>query len=296
VNLRRLDYFLVVAEERHFRRAAERLAVAQPALSVQIARLEREIGARLFERNRRGVELTAAGQALAARARRLVPSLRDALAEAAAVGQGRAGRVVVGFVGSVAYELLPRVLRSAERTLPQVQIVLRQMTSSQQVEALASGRIDLGVARVPSPQRALVSARIVSEPFVVALPRRHPLAANSMLAARRLDGLPLVTLPEDAGALRDAMLGELADSGACPLIVDEVADMPTILGLVAAGRGVALVPASVRAMHFAGIVFRPLRAPTRRAELWVLKRRDDQRPVTVALADLLRELAQLPST
>src|SRR5262245_5251144 len=170
MNLRRLDYFLAVAEERHFRRAAERLHVAQPALSVQIAKLEQELGVGLLERNRRGVALTPAGATLLARARQLVPSLRDAFAEATAVGQGRAGRVVVGFVGSAAYRLLPRVLRQAEKVLPAVQIVLRQATSGPQAEALASGEIDLAVTRVPSSNHALVATRIMAEPFVVALP------------------------------------------------------------------------------------------------------------------------------
>ena len=295
MNLRRLDYFVAVAEERHFRRAAERLHVAQPALSVQIAKLEQELGVALLERNRRGVELSAAGTVLLRRARTLLPNLRDAFAEALAVGQGRAGRLVVGFVGSTAYELLPRVLRLAERALPEVQIALRQMISPLQVEALEAGRIDLGVARVPAATRALTSTRIAAEPFVVALPARHPLLRQSVLAARLLDDLPLVTLPADAGALRDAMLGELAEVGACPRIVDEVTDMHTILGLVAAGRGVALVPASVARLRLGGVAFRPLRGPKREAELWLLKRRDDHRPMTAALAALVSKAAARPS-
>jgi DNA-binding transcriptional LysR family regulator len=295
MNLRRLDYFVAVAEERHFRRAAERLHVAQPALSVQIAKLEQELGVALFERNRRGVELSAAGTVLLRRARTLLPTLRDAFAEALAVGQGRAGRLVVGFVGSTAYELLPRVLRLAERALPNVQIALRQLTSPLQVEALEAGRIDLGVARVPGATPALASTRIAAEPFVVALSARHPLLRHATLAARLLDDAPLVTLPADAGALRDAMLGELAESGACPRIVDEVSDMPTILGLVAAGRGVALVPASVASLRLGGVVFRPLRAPKRQAELWLLKRRDDHRPMTAALAALVSKATARPA-
>lgn len=291
MNLRRLDYFLAVAEERHFRRAAERLRVAQPALSVQIAKLEREIGTPLLARNRRGVDLTPAGRTLQARARELLPSLYDAFAEAAAVGQGRAGRVTVGFVGSSAYELLPRVLRQAERALPAVQIALREMASPHQFEALGAGRIDLGVARLPAPTRALASTRIVAEPYIVALPSRHPLAKSAAIATRQLDGLPLVTLPPVAAVLRDAILAELAEAGAGPRIVDEVSDMPTILGLVAAGRGVALVPASVAKLSLKGVVFRPLRAPKRRAELWLVKRREDHRPVVATLIELVAKAA-----
>jgi len=291
MNLRRLDYFLAVAEERHFRRAAERLNVAQPALSVQIAKLERELGTGLLARNRRGVELTDAGRALQARARELVPSLRDAFAEATAVGQGRAARVTVGFVGSSAYELLPRVLRQAEHALPAVQIALRQMTSPQQFEALGAGRIDLGVARLPGPARALASTRIVTEPFVVALPTGHALTRNATIAARSLDDLPLVTFPSIAAVLRDAVLAELAEAGAGPRIVDEVSDMPTILGLVAAGRGVALVPASVARLSLKGVAFRPLRSPRRRAELWLVKRSEDHRAVVSTLMDLVMKVA-----
>jgi DNA-binding transcriptional LysR family regulator len=291
MNLRRLDYFLAVAEERHFRRAAERLRVAQPALSVQIAKLERELGTALLARNRRGVELTDAGRALQARARELVPSLHDAFAEASAIGQGRAGRVTVGFVGSSAYELLPRVLRQAERVLPTVQIALREMASAQQFEGLAAGRLDLGVARLPAASRALAATRIVAEPFVVALPAGHALARADAIAARQLDGLPLVTFPPVAAVLRDAVLAELALAGAGPRIVDEVSDMTTILGLVAAGRGVALVPASVLKLSLKGVVFRPLRAPKRRAELWLVKRREDHRPAVATLMELVAKAA-----
>ena len=296
MNLRRLDYFLAVAEERHFRRAAERLHVAQPALSVQVARLERELGVTLLDRNRRGVELTPAGTALLARTRTLLPSLRDALAEVTAVGAGRAGRLLVGFVGSTAYELLPRVLRTAERAMPTVQIALRQMTSPRQIEALEAGRLDLGVARVPSLSRVLASMRLLAEPFVVALPARHRLAHKSALPARLLDDLPLVTLPPDAGALREAMLGELTDAGACPRIVDEVSDMPTILGLAAAGRGVALVPASVSSLRLNGVVFRRLQSPRRQAELWLLKRREDHRPMVATLMKLISNAAATRSS
>ena len=194
MNLRRLDCFLAVARELHFRRAAERLHMAQPALSAQIARLEQELGVALFERIRRKVTLTPAGDALVARARLLVPTFRDALAEATSIGQGRAGKLTVGFVGSAAYQLLPRVLRVAEKELPTIQIVLREARSDIQVEALAVGELDLAVTRVPSALPALTSTKIVAEPFVVALPARHPLARNKVVSPKLLDDLQVFAL------------------------------------------------------------------------------------------------------
>ena len=296
MNLRRLEYFTAVAEERHFHRAASRLHIAQPALSVQVAKLEAELGVPLLDRNRRGVELTAAGAALLARLRLLLPSLRGALAEAADIGHGRGGRVVVGFVGSAAYQLLPAALRAAESEMPGAQIVLRQMTSPRQVEALAIGELDLAVTRMPSTDRALLSRSLLREEFVVALPAEHPLARFARLDADRLDGLPFVTLPADSGALYDAIVAELADAGATPCIIDAVTDMPALLGLVAAGRGVALVPASVSRIQLKGVLFRPLRSPKRRAELWLLARRDDGRPVIAALSNLLLKLKRTSAT
>jgi DNA-binding transcriptional LysR family regulator len=126
----------------------------------------------------------------------------------------------------------------------------------------------------------------------VALPTGHRLARSAAIAAHTLDDLPLVTFPLMAAVLRDAVLAELAEAGAGPRIVDEVSDMPTILGLVAAGRGIALVPASVARLGLKGVVFRPLRSPKRRAELWLVKRREDRRPVVSTLMDLVAKAAR----
>jgi DNA-binding transcriptional LysR family regulator len=291
MNLRRLEYFVGVAEAAHFRRAAEALHVAQPALSVQVARLEAELGVILFDRNRRGVTLTPAGATLLARARVLLPALRDALAETTAVGDGRAGVVRVGFVGSAAYQLLPQALRRAEREFPAARIVLRQMVSQPQAAALQTGELDLALVRAPSDLPGVTGIRIIAEPFVVALPTAHPLAVLRRVAAARLHAQPFVTLPVDSGPLRDAMIAELALAGASPAVVDEVTDMPALLGLVAAGRGVALVPRSVAGLRLPGLTFRPLVAPRCKAELWLLRRRDDARPLVDGLFDLLRQQA-----
>lgn len=290
MNLRRLECFVAVAEAAHFRRAAEALHLAQPAVSVQVARLEAELGVMLLERNRRGVALTPAGTALLARARVLLPALRDALAEATAVGEGRAGIVRIGFVGSAAYQLLPRALRLAEREFPTAHIVLRQMTSEPQASALLAGELDLALVRAPSVQTGIIATKLIAESFVVALPSSHPLAAQRRIGTARLHAQPLVTLPHGSGPLRDAMMAELADAGASPVIVDEVTDMPALLGLVAAGRGLALVPRSVAGLRLPGLAFRPLAKPRRHAELWLLRRRDDERPLVSGLFELLVRL------
>jgi DNA-binding transcriptional LysR family regulator len=295
MNLNRLRCFLAVAEELHFHRAAERLNIAQPALSNHVAQLEQELGARLLLRDRRNVEMTAAGAALRARLHDLLPALEDALDEAKAVSRGIRGQVRIGFVGSAAYDLLPRVLRAAEKTVPNARIALRQLTTAEQLDSISTSQLDLGLVRSPSLLSTHLSTRILSEPFVVALPTGHALAARSNLNVRLLDGLPLVTLPAGVGTLRDAMLAQLSDKGVVAHIVDEVTDMPAILGLVAAGRGLALVPRSVRKIRMAGVVFRPIAAPSQMAELWSIKRRADRRPIVGVLYDLLRKCAAAPS-
>lgn len=290
MNLRRLEYFVAVAELRHFRRAAERLHVAQPALSVQVAKLEQELGVPLLDRNRRGVELTEAGAALFERARLLLPGLRDAFHETTSVGQGRSGRLVVGFVGSVAYHLLPMALRAAERELPRTRIALREMRSVPQIDALAAGELDLAMVRWPRPMPGLVATPLFAEPFVVALPAAHPLARLPRIPIQALAHEPLITLPAGAGPLRDEMLAEHALSGAPPRIVDEAFEMPTMLGLVSAGRGVALLPASVTNLRFAEVAYRPLEEPRRKAEIWLMRRGDDRRPIVASFLELVKDL------
>lgn len=294
MNLRRLECFVAVAEAAHFRRAAEALNLSQPAVSAHVAQLEADLGVTLLERNRRGLALTAAGTALLRRARELLPALREALAEAAAVGQGRVGTVRIGFWGSASYQFLPRALRLAEQEFPDARILLRQMRSEPQAAALLAGELDLAIVREPSVPTGVVSTLLIAENFMVALPSAHPLAALRRIDAELLHAQPLVTLPKGTGPLRDAMMAELADAGAWPVIVDEVTDMATVLGLVAAERGLALVPSSVASLRMAGLAFRPLARPRRQAEQWLWRRSDDNRPLIMGLVELLLRLGSKP--
>ncbi|NDG51120.1 MAG: LysR family transcriptional regulator [Rhodospirillales bacterium] len=294
MNLRRLECFVAVAEAGHFRRAAEALNLSQPAVSVQVAQLEAELGVTLLERNRRVLVLTAAGTALLRRARVLLPALREALAEARAVGEGRVGTVRIGFWGSASYQFLPRALRLAEEEFPDARIVLRQMRTEPQVAALLAGELDLAIVREPSVPTGVVANLLIAENFLVALPSAHPLAAERRIGADMLHAQPLVTLPKGSGPLRDAMMAELADAGATPVVVDEVTDMATVLGLVSAGRGLALVPSSVASLKMRGIAFRPLAKPRRRSEQWLWRRSEDERPLVMGLFELLVRLGSTP--
>jgi len=278
---------VAVAEAGNFRRAAKALSLSQPGVSVHVAQLEAELGVTLLERNRRGLALTAAGTALLSRARVLLPALREALAEAAAVGEGRVGTVRIGFWGSASYQFLPRALRLAEREFPDARILLRQMRTESQVAALLARELDLAIVREPSVPMGVAATLLIAENFMVALPSSHPLATERRIGAEQLHAQPMVTLPTGSGPLRDAMMAELADAGATAVIVDEVTDMATALGLVSAGRGLALVPSSVSRLRMPGIAFRPLAQPRRRAEQWLWRRSDDNRPLVTGLFELL---------
>ncbi len=277
MNLRRLSYFVAIAQAGSFRRASDILSVAQPALSVQMARLEEEMGVRLFQKRGRGIEVTIAGQTLLHGLLTAMPGIDAAIRDAVHAGHGKGGTLSVGFVGSVAYEILPRVVKNLQSALPNTKLSLSQMTSGAQIEALRSRRLDVAVTREHAAAPGLSQVRILTEPFVVALPARSRLAELREINLRDLNGEPLVTLPTSSGRLREDILGQIADSGADLTIVDEVVEMTAMLGLVSAGRGISIVPKSVTRLNFTGVIYRPLRRPTRRAELWAMRRSDDRR-------------------
>jgi DNA-binding transcriptional LysR family regulator len=297
VELRQLRYFVTVAEELHFGRAAERLHMTQPPLSQTIAALEELLGAPLFLRNRRQVELTPAGAAL-------LPEARRVLAEAAALPElvrraaaGDAGRLALAFVTSASYSVLPPFLRRYRAAFPGVDIALQEATSDLQVEDLLRGRVDAGLLIPPLPEKAraeLDYMKVLEEPLILCAPAgldalrgRTP---DAPILLEELPPLPLVIFPRQSSpALHDAILSCFRAAGITPAIGQEAIQMQTIVSLVSAGMGLALVPQSVSNLMRPGVEYRALAGPTPLVETGLAWRRDNASPVLRGFLELLRK-------
>ena len=292
MELRHLRYFVAVAEELHFGHAAARLHMAQPPLSMQIKQLESEIGFRLFQRTNRKVELTQAGALLLDDVRELLAELDRSVASAKRVARGEAGWLGIGFVGSATYAVLPAALQRFREEHPDVELVLRELVSAKQAQALREGRIHVGLARPAIGEDGFESEVILNERLVAALPDSHPLAKNRRLRIEDLAREPFILFPQNPKpSYADFVLGICEQAGFVPRIVQEAAEMHTAIGLVAAGLGVTLVPGSVRTETRPGLTFRDLAGAPSTA-LTAAYRSADESPVLVEFLRILRGLAQ----
>lgn len=260
MELRQLRYFLAVADELHFTRAAEKLHVAQPALSLQIRQLEDELGVKLFERLKHRVQLTAAGQVFAVRARFALEQTQKAAKEASLVGRGEAGSLSIGFVSSAVVSILPSILRTFSSAVPTARIELLELDPSEQLEGLRNGALDLGVmhALVETPDLAM--ATLAREELLAALPESN--AANQServdLAALAEENF-LVPKRHEFGGFHEAVINACHTAGFVPRKVQATRLLQTALCLVGGGLGVAIVPASFRdKVQVKGVVYRPL--------------------------------------
>jgi len=271
LETRALQRFVVLAEERHFGRAAARLGMGQPQLSRALLRLEDEVGTRLVARTSRDVRLTEAGAALLGDARRMLAIAEAAPRAAREAARGESGALALGFSGSIAYAFLPRVLQGFRRQRPGVRLDLREMAADLQPPALRDRSLDFCLMRADGVPPGLAGARVFAEPYVAALPRAHPAAAAPRL---RLDALAdsafLVFPPERGSGFHRAVFALCAEAGFTPRIAQAVSPMQALIGLVGAGVGVAIVPASARKLRFAGVVFRPLLGAARASEVWAV--------------------------
>jgi DNA-binding transcriptional LysR family regulator len=263
VELRHLRYFVAVAEELHFGRAAARLHIAQPPLSRQIRDLERDVGVELFARGTRGVELTAAGRAFLVEVRQVLAQAERALRAAQRAARGESGRLRVGFVEAATYSgTLAEVLAFFRQHLPEVSLGLFELDSLEQAEALREGRIDVGIVHSPPPDahRWLRVERVLEDALVAALPRAHPLAARGPLALADLAAEPFVFFPRFTGpVLYDHVIASCRSAGFSPRVVQEAAGWSTLAALVAAGVGVSFAPLSVAQVERPGVAYRPVR-------------------------------------
>ena len=277
MELRHLRYFVAVAEERHFGRAASRLHMAQPPLSQQIRRLEAELGVTLLHRTTRSVELAAAGEVLLARAREILAAVDGATEDTRRAARGEFGRLAIGFTGSATYALLPRLAAALRSGLPGVVLDLRgELLTPAQVAGLLDRTLDLGVLRPPVRERALAVEVVRSDPLIVVLPQAHPLAAADAVPLEELAGEPFVVYPSHfRSVVHDAVEETCAAHGFLPNVALEVSETATLVSFVAAGLGVSLVPESVRHMNVDGAVYRPLAGDAAAVELALAWRRDD---------------------
>jgi DNA-binding transcriptional LysR family regulator len=260
MELRQLRYFVAVAEELHFRRAAARLHISQPPLSSQIRQLEEEMGCQLLTRTRRRVELTAAGAAFLHDARALLSELDGAVATARQIDAGQTGRLRVNFVGSALLSIVPGVVQRFRAARPGIELELRERSTVEQLRALAAGVIDVGLVRPPiEDEDGLRIDVVMRERTLAALPAGHSLAALRRVPLARLAAEPFVMFPRaQAPGFHDLLIGSVAAGGAPVRVVQYAPEMLTIIGLVAAGIGISLVPASVSALTLEGVTYRPV--------------------------------------
>ena len=290
MELRHLRFFVALAEELHFGRAARRLAISQPPLSVAIRQLEASVGAQLFERNSKAVRLTAAGQALQSSARALLRDAEDAAMQARHVAQGSAGRLRIGFVGAMLYRGLPQALTRFQAAHPAVRVTLAELNSGEQTAELLHDRMDVGFVHTRRVPAELQSRLLVSEPFVACLPVEHRLANQRRVSLASLREESFVLFSRSASPDYHArILAICADAGFLPEVRQEVRHWLAVVSLVSQGMGVALVPDAMRHCALPGAVFRPLEdasTPSEAYGVWLTASRN------VLVTRLLDEVAR----
>ncbi|MEU8662696.1 LysR substrate-binding domain-containing protein [Actinoplanes philippinensis] len=292
MELRHLRYFLAVAEERHFGRAAARLHMAQPPLSQQIRQLESELGVQLLNRNTRRVELTEAGAAYLDRVRIVLAAVDDAGEVARRVAAGLQGRLSVGCVGSATYSLLPAVARRLREELPGVEVAFRgEMLGAQQVAALLGRDIDIALLRPPVDDPGITVRTLRSDALIVALPDGHPLTARTRLDVTDLRDEDFVIHAERDSAMYGAVRRLCDRAGFEPRIRHEVVETSTLVTFVAADLGLAIVPEPVAQLGVPGATYRPLTDPTARIDLALATRSDDDSPLIAQATRVLTQLA-----
>jgi LysR family transcriptional regulator, benzoate and cis,cis-muconate-responsive activator of ben and cat genes len=285
MNLRALQCFVTLAEELNFSRAAERLHIAQPALSQQIRSLEDRLGTQLIDRTRRPLRLTEAGQYLLTEARQILGSLEQAALGTAEVGLGKRGWLSVGFTRSSMYSILPPALKAFHREFPQVELKLYEMLTDEQTDALRDLRIHVGIGRQPLAMAGYTSRVVLREPLVVVMALDHPLAKRKKVKIEELEDTPLILYPKHHNAqYKRSVLSQYRDAGVTPFVAHEAYEIQTAIALVAAGLGVTVVGESVSRHGRTDVVFRHLTGPgsSQRSTLAATYRTDDTSPHLLA--------------
>jgi DNA-binding transcriptional LysR family regulator len=289
MELRQLRYFVAVADELHFTRAAARLGIAQPPLSQQVRRLEQDLGVQLFERTNRRVQLTHVGHAFLTEAKLTLAQAERAFDVARRAETSPGGRIVLGAQGSAEVIVFPRLLPRFLRRNPAVDVTVQSpLAPPEQIAMLRSGQIDVGFLRLPAGDPVLVVLPILREKLVAVLPIRHPLARHGSVTLQDLaDSTFVMFRRQNASGMYDIIMGIWRAAGLKPKVLEGPMRIQTILSLVAVGRGVSLVPASAMRLGRQGVVFRPVRPSLPTVEMGVAYRRAETSPTVSVFLDMV---------
>ncbi|MEC1716502.1 LysR family transcriptional regulator [Schinkia azotoformans] len=292
MELRQIKYFIVVAEELHFGRAATRLQITQPPLSQQILQLERELGVKLFERTKRHVELTNAGKAFLQEVRHVLPRLEHAKAAALKAQMGILGRLVLGFVGSATFDILPIIVRAFNEQFPYVDLVLREIPTPMQIEAFYSKDIDIGFVRTPMVDPLISLLPVHQETCIAVVPRSHPLAQRASILLSDLSIQRFILVEREVWpSWYDDILAKCHDAGFSPIIHQEVKEIQTIVGLVAAGLGISIVPRSTGNLHARDVAYVNIEGEVPHVEMSIAWRSDDNSNIVKQFLDTAKRLS-----
>ncbi|MFE0752896.1 LysR family transcriptional regulator [Inquilinus sp. NPDC058860] len=292
MDLRQLRYFVAVARERNFTRAAETLHIAQPPLSRQIRQLEDELGVTLIERGSRPVRLTEGGRLLYEQAVRALDHMEEIQAIMRRLREAEIPRFSIGFVASTLYGKLPEVIRRYRAARPRVELTLLELTTLEQIAALKEGRIDVGFGRIPFDDPLIERVLLRNEKIIVALPETHPLQHHAgPLHLDDLAGQPLIIYPKaPRPSYADQVLALFRDCGLKPMVVHEVRELQTALGLVAAETGICLVSAGVGRLQREGVIYRPLDEAQALTPIIMSHRKDDRSSEIALMLKIIREM------
>ncbi len=294
MELRHLKYFVAVAEEMHFGRAAKRLHIAQPPLSQQIMNLENELGLKLFDRTKRAIQMTDAGIYFLKEARQLLLHVEQAAKTARRIYQGQTGRLMVGFVGSVIHTFLPGGLRLFRERFPGVELVLQELNTAEQIKSLHARRIDVGFLYPVAADSLLAYQPLTLAPLMAVLPEKHPLSSRKSLYIRELAQESFIANTRSSEpVVLDAFISMCHSAGFSPRITQEAGQVQTVLGLVASGLGVCLLPDFIKNIKRPGVRYIPLSGSPPVVKLAVGWRSDNSSTLVKSFVKVIESSADL---
>lgn len=296
MELRHLRYFVTLAEELHFGKAAEKLHIAQPPLSQQIRQLEQELGFELFHRTKRNVQLTEAGQVFLGEVQQILQQLQQAIEIGRQTNRGELGQLVVGFVSTAAHNILPSILKTFRSHVPGVKLELHELTTDQQLNWLREGRMDVGFIRPPVEDHIFNWEIIFQESLIVALPETHRLANQADVSLTSLANEPFILFPRKlAPGLYDSIISLCQQVGFSPSVAQEAIQMQTIVSLVAGDMGIAIAPASLQNLQRTGVLYKNIQEPTPKAAIAMIWHRKERSPIVQRFLDTVKQNAVLNS-